>query len=268
MTIDPTTEATRSCEDTLRADKAYNIEHHILPSDNRIIDRLLARRLELVEAYAEIHAKLHARPHGIKTILGVVINVAAFWNPERVADARDARVRLKAVNRAIAELAGDLAGLLEERSDIHNTSGFASDTHYHIIDVIEAASGENGFYRFHLKDELEPLRGRYDLKYWPRLEDVVRVIGQDADGAGTDATDPLTRAATTGSRGSRADFFKALFELIKENGVANHGHIPRGFWLSDNSLASLANCALDLGPDDLVDAPYVKRLRQRGRDVR
>jgi hypothetical protein len=28
----------------------------------------------------------------------------------------------------------------------------------------------------------------------------------------------------------------------------------------------LANCALDLGPDDLADGDYVKRLRQRARD--
>lgn len=257
------TDTTQICEDILRADKAGNIEKAILPSENRIIDRLLDRRLELVEAYAEIHEKLHARPYGIATMLGIVTNVAAFWNPERVADAPDARNRLEEVNREIAALAMDLAGLLEERSAIGNTSGFASDTHYHIVDVIDAASSKNGFYRFHLRDELKPLSRRYDLKYWPSLAEVVRVIAQDADIAGTAATDSLTRAATTGSRGSRADFFKALFELIKENDTASHGHIPRGFKLSDGTLASFANCALDLGPDDVVDAAYVKRLRQR-----
>ena len=104
----------------------------------------------------------------------------------------------------------DLASLLEERSEIDNTSGFASDTHNHIVDVIDAASRENGFYRSHLKDELKPPSRRYDLKYWPSLAEVVQVIGQDADDAGTRATNPLTRAATTGSRGSRADFFKAI----------------------------------------------------------
>lgn len=262
------TDPTQICEDILRADKASNIEKAILPSENRIIDRLLDRRLELVEAYAEIHEKLHARPYGIQTMLGIVTNVAAFWNPERVADARDARNRLEEVNREIAELAMDLAGLLEERSEIGNTSGFASETHYHIVDVIDAASSENYHYRWHLKEELKPLSSRYDLKYWPSLAEIVRVIGQDADFAGTAATDPLTKAATTGSRGSRADFFKALFELIKENDTASHRHIPRGFKLSDSTLASLANCALDLGPNDVVDAAYVKRLRQRLRDER
>ncbi|EMD83324.1 hypothetical protein C725_1225 [Pacificimonas flava] len=120
---------TQVCEDALRADKAYNVENAILPSENKIIDRLLARRVELVSAYAEIYEKLHDREHGIATILGIVTNVAAFWNPQKVADARDARVRLQKVNHEIAELAMDLAGLLEERSEIGNSSGFASDTH-------------------------------------------------------------------------------------------------------------------------------------------
>ncbi len=262
LMIDPT----QVCEDALRTDKAYNIEKQILPSEVRIIDRLLARRVELVDAYAEIYEKLHARPHGIATMLGIITNVAAFWNPAKVADAREARGRLQEVNRKIAELALDLAGLIEDRSEISNRSGFASDTYYHIVDVIDAASSDNGFYRFHLRDELKPLSARYDLKYWPSLADIMRVIGQDAEDADTKATDTLTKAATTGSRGSRADFFKALFQLIRENADSHPGHIPRGFKLSDDCLASLANCALALGPDDLVDGAYVKRLRQRARE--
>ena len=142
------TDPTQICEDILRADKAYNIEKAILPSENRIIDRLLDRRLELVDAYAEIHEKLHARPYGTQMMLGIITNVAAFWNPERVAEARDARDRLKQVNREIAELAMDLAGLLDERSEIGNTSGFASDTHYHIVDVIDAALVDQALHCF------------------------------------------------------------------------------------------------------------------------
>jgi len=262
------TDATEICEQTLRDKKTYNIEHAIWPSENVVIVRLLARRPELVQAYAEIHDKLHAHPWGIYSLFGVLVNVAVLWNPERVASARQARNRLDEINQEIAELAQDLAGLIDERSDLGNTSGFASDTHYHIVDVMDAASSENGFYRLHLKDELKPLSTRYDLKYWPSLAEIVRVIGQDADFAATKATDPLTDAATTGSRGSKADFFKALFVSMEENNVRNHGHLPHGFKLSDETLASLANCALDLGPDSLLDGAYVKRLRQRERDAR
>jgi len=260
------TDPTLACEGILRADKARNIEKGILRSETAIIDRLLDRRLELIEAYAEIYTKLHRRPHGISSLLGVVVNVAAFWNPERVAEARDGRTRLEEVNREIAELAGRLAALLDERSDLHNHSGFSSGTHYHIVDIIDAASKENGHYLFFLKEKLKPLSGQFDLKYWPDLAEIVRVIGDDAALADTDATDPLTKAATSGLRGSRADFFKALFEGIRENTTGFYGSLPTSFRLTDGTLASLANCALDLEPDDLVDGAYVKRVRQRLRE--
>ncbi|MBN1016167.1 hypothetical protein JTM58_34920, partial [Pseudomonas aeruginosa] len=75
-----------------------------------------------------------------------------------------------------------------------------------------------------------------------------------------------TAAATVASRPSRADFFKALFASIEENSARNYGLVPRSLKLTDGTLASLANCALDLGLDELADSTYVKRLRQRERN--
>ena len=77
---------------------------------------------------------------------------------------------------------------------------------------------------------------------------------------------PLTADATMASRPSRADFIKALLAAIDENGGRNYGQLPNDFKVTDSTLASLASCVLDLGADDLVDGPYVKRLRQRERD--
>lgn len=88
----------------------------------------------------------------------------------------------------------------------------------------------------------------------------------DAESAVMSATDPLTAAATAAVRPSRADFFKALFAAIDENSAGNYGQLPRGFKLTDRALASLGNCALNLGPDDLVDDAYIKRFRQRERN--
>ncbi|MDA0575267.1 hypothetical protein [Burkholderia gladioli] len=75
----------------------------------------------------------------------------------------------------------------------------------------------------------------------------------------------MTAVATVASRPSRADFFKALFAAIEENSAHHYGLLPRGVKLTDGTLA-LANCALDLGPDELADSTYVKRLRQRERN--
>lgn len=53
---------------------------------------------------------------------------------------------------------------------------------------------------------------------------------------------------------------------MKENSVREHGFIPNNFSVSDNTLASLINCALDLDADKLIDGGFVKRFRQRERE--
>ncbi|MGE4404931.1 hypothetical protein [Pseudomonas sp.] len=181
-------------------------------------------------------------------------------------EARAARSDLANVNQQIARKAAELAMLLEQRSDLHDTSGFSSDTHYHVCNVIEAASRHNYLFKSYVQEKLNALCSQFDLKYWPSLGEFLQELAADAEKAVTEATDPLTAAATSGTRPSKADFFKALFVSIEENSAKSYGQLPRGFKLTDRTLASLANCALDLGPDDLVDDAYMKRLRQRERN--
>ena len=145
-------------------------------------------------------------------------------------------------------------------------SGFSSDTHYHVCGVIETASQQNYLFQSYVQEKLGVLRGQFDLKYWPTLGEFLQEIASDAEKAVMEATDPLTAAATAAARPSKADFFKALFAAIEENSAKNYGQLPKGLKLTDRTLASLANCALDLGPDDLVDDAYMKRLRQRERN--
>jgi hypothetical protein len=253
------------CENLLIDGKRYNIEHHILPSENAVADRLLLRGLELKDAYEELHEKLHKQSPALKVFLDVLLSTAAFWSPEKIIKARSARDELADVNQQIAGKAAELVDLLERRSDLHNTSGFSSSTHYHVCDVIEAASEDNYLFKSYIKERLDALTGQFDLKYWPSLSQFLQVVASDAQHADTEATDPLTAAATAATRPSRADFFKALLAAIEENSADNYGLLPKGFKLTDNTLASLANCALDFGPDDLADSAYVKRLRQRER---
>jgi hypothetical protein len=259
-------EPIEACEDILLDEKRYNGEHEILPSENAIIDRLLNRRLELADAYDELHQKLSGRPHALKTLLGLVLSVAAFWGPEQIAEARSERTRLKEVNRRIADKAAELAALVQERSELHNKSGFWTNTHYHVAKVVEGAATGNYLFRSFLRDPLHRLRGQFDLKYWPGIEDFLNELARNAREADLEAADPVTAAATTGVRNCLADFFEALFASIEENSTGSCGFIPTGLKLTDNTLATLANCALDLAPDDMVDGAYVKRWRQRKRE--
>ncbi|MEZ5440248.1 MAG: hypothetical protein R3F15_02055 [Lysobacterales bacterium] len=257
--------AQETCQNTLIEGKRYNIEHNILPSENAVADRLLVRGTELKDAFKELHDKLHRHPPALKVFLDLLLSTAAFWSPEKIALARDGRNELTSVNRKISRKTEELVDLMERRTTLNNTSGFSSETHYHVCDVIEAASRHNGLFNSWVKDRLNSLRRQFDLKYWPSLGQFLQELANDAENASMQATDPLTAAATVASRPSRADFFKALFAAIEENSARNNGQLPDDFKLSDAALASLANCALNLESDELADGAYVKRLRQRER---
>jgi len=257
---------TRTCEEILRGIKRYNSEHDLCPSENVVIERLLDRRLELIEAYAELHRKLGKRRHALEVFFDALLSSAVIWSPQRIVKARDGRKRLRTVNELIASKAKDLANLLREREDLHNHSGFATNTHYHVCQVIEEAARDNYYFKSWIRDDLEALCGRFDIKYWPWIHEFMEALARDAEGAELEATDRITAAATTGRRASLADFLKAFFAAIDENSIRPDAFIPAELKLTDATLASLANCVLDLGPDELVDSGYVKRFRQRQRE--
>lgn len=264
----PPDDPTRLCEDFLRREKAYNLEHKVAPSETAIIERFLDRRVELAGAYADLHKRLRGDPGKIGAVLDAVIVSAAYWSPARAVEARRARDRLVAVNRAIADRARELAGLLAERTALQNQSPFSSDSCYHIADVIRSAGLDNSHFRLYLQGELDGLWEQFGLKYWPSIEAIVAEIGRDALCARIEASDPLTAAATSGRRPSLADFFKAYSGRIREIGAAHGGMLPLGFQLGAEALASFANCALDLAPEQLVDGAYVRRQRQLERQAK
>ena len=117
-----------------------------------------------------------------------------------------------------------------------------------------------------MKGRLQEITSQFDLKYWPTIGEVLRAVAEDASQAEPRPHDAVTEAGTEGNRAALADTFRAFFVAIDEAGVHNFGFLPRGFDLTDRSVASLLSCALGLGSDETVDSEYVKRLRQRQRE--
>lgn len=256
-----------TCESILRENIRYNIENEILPSANVIAERLLSRGDELTGMYDEVYEKLHRRPHALRQFLGMLLTAQTFWNPERIAEARVARDALKEINGKIEQHARALAELLERRTQLHNTSGFSSDTLYHICDVIDAAGQGNGHYRSFLRAPLQRLQGQFDLKYWPELSDCLLVIAEDAADADVEATDPLTEAATTSSRPSPSDSVRMLLACIEDCRGDYDGWLPRDFRVSDKHMATIMNVLLDLPSEKLLSAEYIKNLRKKVREA-
>lgn len=228
-----------------------------------IIDRLLARRLELVDAYSELHRALPDR-RALDALFDAVLVTAAFYSPERINDARDARAELERTNAEIASLSHKLAIQLHRRTELCNRTAFSTSAHIHVVDIVEEASASNPLFKTWLWEDLDTLRYRFDLKYWPSLARCVEVIAEDAQRATVCAVDSLTRAATASpQRGRVADFYKALFDAIGKRSTKRGCFLPDDYLPSDQTLASLGSCALDLSPDELVDAMQLKSIRQR-----
>ena len=262
------TEAVQQSEILLRTMMENLQANHIWPNVCCIIDNMLKRRIELAEVYEEVHASLAQIPKACYVFWDIFVHTADGWNPEKNRAARQAREELVDVNGRICELADQLSALLDQRDNLHNYSGFSSSTHYHILDVIHEASEHNHLYESYVKDDLARLQYQYDLKYWPSLSEVVQAIGSDAEIAEVTANDPATAAATESRKSGRSDFVKAFLARIDDNRVRGCGFIPNGFLLSDSGLASLINCGLDLAVDELVDADFIKRFRQRQRQAK
>jgi len=213
--------------------------------------------------YAELTNLLNEQQ--IELLFSLILSCAVDWNPQKAVSYRAEKKELVETNKEIALAAQRLADLLQRRDELHNYTGFSSDTHYCIINVIEAASANNYLYRRYIKQPLSNLRGRFDLKYWPSIEEVIAELASDANNAEIFATDSLTEASTISRRASKVDFLRALFSAISENSERDFGLIPKSFQLSDHSYAEIMNCALQLEPKQLVDASYVKRERQKQR---
>jgi len=262
------TEAVQHCETLLRTLMEDLQAKRIWPNVRSIIDGMLKRRIELAEVYEEVYASLSQKPRALYMFWDVFVHAADGWNPEKNRVARKAREDLIAINSRISELADQLAALLDRRDDLHNHSGFRSDTHYHILDVVHEASEHNYLYESYVKDDLERIHGQYDFKYWPALSEVVQAIGTDAEMAEVSANDPATAAATESRKSGRSDFVKAFLARMEDNRVKECGFIPNSFALSDGGLASLVNCGLELSVDELVDADFIKRFRQRQRQAK
>lgn len=253
------------CEGFLRRERAYNVEHDIWRSVNRLIDRMLAHGAELKAVYAELCTKLD--PKAVEGFLSIIHDVGVVWDTTYLSAARKAYRRQVGLISDISNLATELAARLRERAELDESSGFRTGGAYHIVDLIERASESNGHFRLHLRDPLSALSREFDLKYWPTIADVVEATAEDAVEVDIVASDAITEAGTRSPRPSKADSFRALQGALEEHRRSSQALIGAEFRLSDESWATILNVILDLHPDEQVDGAYVKRLRQRDRDA-
>lgn len=250
-------------ESALRDKITFNTSHRMAPSETALAERMLARGLELEGLYEEVYSATEVDEQRHIFLACCVLDIGLCWTEADGRQARDDKKRLEELNADIAELADELAGLLEQRTAVNERGAFSTDHAFHILDVMDEAARGNGLYPLYLREPLDHLRGRFELKYWPKLAEVVRAIGQDSTRAGVEPLDPLTAAMCQSTRSSKADVVRAIQASIEHNKRGGMHCLPDSFKLTDGALASLTNVLLDLHADKLVDAEYVKNIGNR-----
>jgi hypothetical protein len=122
----------------LKEMRVYNIEHQILPSENKVIDRLLKRSVEMQTVYDELSEKLSVCQQ--KNLWDALLGAATFWNPDASKALREDKKQLAKLNANIAKHAQKLAALIEERKDICETSGISAYEDYHFLHWVHRAA--------------------------------------------------------------------------------------------------------------------------------
>ncbi|PCJ26212.1 MAG: hypothetical protein COA96_05565 [SAR86 cluster bacterium] len=253
-------------ESILREMRAYNIEHQILPGENTVINRILKHSVEMEPVYAELTSKLSECQQ--INLWDALLGVATFWNPEASKALREEKRKLFKLNREIAKCAKSLAMMIKERRDISEISGISAYEDYHFIHWVNRAGMKKPYYQVYVKKDINSLKSRFDLKYWPDNHEVVAAIGELAQENEVYETDSWTEELLSSSKCSTADYLRVILKAIedrKENGPSA-GLLPEGFRLSDNLLATLINCTLDLSSENLLSSENIKRSRQNIRD--
>ncbi|NCA73076.1 MAG: hypothetical protein EOM91_24090 [Sphingobacteriia bacterium] len=251
-------EAAESC---LRAALAYNIEAGILPSENRIIARLLAERAEMRPVYAELVRKLPTEVERC-AVLRRLVSLAAFWSPTHSKGVRDQIERAERLNREIETKARELAQLLRDRAAACPDVRTPAD--YHPLDLIErAAESSADAYKAHafrswVRDPLAALRRDFDLKYWPDTAELLDALADEQTRTDPEPYDSAMCAAVGTRSHSIGDFVRAVLTDLSEG-----SGLPEGFALSAASLARVANAALELDAPLSAEAATKHASRSR-----
>lgn len=249
-------DATQQAEEYLRSARQYNSDNAILPSENAVIDRLLADSAEMRRVWIELGKKAKGIDF-IHAISGIV-SIAAFWSPDKTRELREGKRICDEQAIEIARKAHELAELLDKHAQRCEQFGFSSSIQTHPVDCMsEWASNVQSVDGYLFNREIEPelvsLRARYDFKYWPSISDCLRGIASQQH---FEYCDPTTRDALSSREWSKIDFISALRSRIAESDLE----------LTNPSLAAITNCALGLVEDAYTEGSIkkaVQRIKKR-----
>lgn len=198
-------------------------------------------------------------------MLDLLVAAAQHWNPEKIAEKREALRRIQELDGEIAEEAKTLAEKLRKRAAIRDSHGIGKSLNDNIAlqfpRVFEKYSAldhpDAQLSRAWLLPELQPIFNQFDYKYWPTLPDMLDLVAQDAsieDEFGASVGDSATRTAFETRQASNRDFIRAFYGLLNDSRDIDKS------WrdLTNRALAAMMNSALGLINDQITEVNVSK----------
>jgi len=235
-------------------------ERHLFECEEIVMKRLIDRGLECDFVFSELLNGLEN--YQWQQYLLVFVSTAGIWNPDAIVESRNIKKELIELNKRISGLSEELTSSLKHREELCSQHGFSTGSKYHVLDLMDKASADNGRYKSWIAERIQWLRSQFDLKYWPSISDLFEAFHQDSLEATTEPTDEISTQAIRSRKSSKRDFLRALNVALIENSERYHGFLPNDFQLSDEALATLLTVGLGLEESQWIDAAYVKRARQ------
>ncbi|EPG9313708.1 hypothetical protein I9Y15_004787 [Serratia marcescens] len=172
---------TTTAVDVLNTLKAYHDDLQDPPLHQpycSLLKRLISRETEMTPMWDNIVRQGLLWPQ-CHTLLEQILFAGAYGTKERNTRLKVDRRRLVDLNVGIATKAAELATMMTEREYILNRDAFSVERTTHIVDLIDAASEQNGHYCSFLREPLDGLRCQYDGKCWPSLQQLLQVVAHE-----------------------------------------------------------------------------------------
>jgi hypothetical protein len=164
----------------LKQSRQYNIDNGCLPSQTRIIERMLKDGAEIPRVYRDIAAQVEAPIHR-KVVLEQIVTTLAFHGPSDIDDARYRAGRVRDLNLQISSLFEQLSELYRRRDAISEdiTTPDDKSPYSWILEGIDYEEDASTRHRFnaYVKPQLEPIVYQYYGDY-PSAEAIFRMLAE------------------------------------------------------------------------------------------
>lgn len=254
---------TSKVEAYLRRERAYRSSKGIPPSEVIVIDRLLKNTHNLRNAYAQIVDNNNKEPFIWERVVSIILQVAAFFPPSNLNEAREAIRQVDEWTKEIAKKAKELADLLNKRTRLAEKHGVTTPYDFDPLDLIEDAAAHSDcdhLFKTWIKEPLSALRD-FDLKYWPNtaavMESLARMQNHEAK-----PIHHLTSSALAVRQGKSVKGESALgFVRALDRALLRVSKVELG----PANTAEITNCALDLDDSKRINARNVISMRASDR---